>query len=202
MDIYLASISDPPRIVLGDANVFYARVFRDYLLYAASTGIISITWSEAILDEVISHLIRDVKGFTAESGTLLKQLMNEAYPLAQIDPTADDLLRLSGIFLPDEGDRHVLAAALAAEADILCTANTKDFPAEIVSAFGIEVLSPDELLCALISSFPDKMLIVHQMTVKRLPGSTNETTVAALRAAGAPLAAEAMRELQGLNILA
>ena len=46
----------PTRIVLGDANVLYSRVLRDYLVYAADEGAISIRWSRAILIEVVKHL--------------------------------------------------------------------------------------------------------------------------------------------------
>lgn len=37
--------SDLVRVVLGDANVLYLRVLRDYLLYAADQEVISIAWS-------------------------------------------------------------------------------------------------------------------------------------------------------------
>jgi hypothetical protein len=43
--------------------------------------------------------------------------------------------------LPDEDDRHVLAAAVAAEATVLCTSNVKDFPVGVVEALGIEPLA-------------------------------------------------------------
>ncbi|NLH71119.1 MAG: hypothetical protein GX454_13255 [Brooklawnia sp.] len=39
----------PTKIVLGDANVRYPRVLRDYLVYAADEGAISIRWSRAML---------------------------------------------------------------------------------------------------------------------------------------------------------
>jgi hypothetical protein len=37
--------SDLVRVVLGDANVLYPRVLRDYLLYAADQEVIGIAWS-------------------------------------------------------------------------------------------------------------------------------------------------------------
>ena len=49
-------ILGPTKIVLGDANVLYPRVLRDYLVYAADEGAISIRWSRAILDEAVKHL--------------------------------------------------------------------------------------------------------------------------------------------------
>jgi len=37
------------------------------------------------------------------------------------------------LWLPDADDRHVLAAAVALEADVLCTDNLKDFPTDTMN---------------------------------------------------------------------
>ncbi|MCB0975598.1 MAG: hypothetical protein KDB86_13750 [Actinobacteria bacterium] len=42
-------------IVLADANVLYSRVLREYLVYAADEGVISIRWSRTILTEVVEY---------------------------------------------------------------------------------------------------------------------------------------------------
>jgi hypothetical protein len=55
-------------------------------------------------------------------------------------------------------DRHVLAAALAAEATVLCTSNTKDFPASVVEPIGIDVVTPDQLLSRLVAEQEPQML--------------------------------------------
>ncbi len=118
--------SDVVRVVLGDANVLYSRVLRDYLLYAADQEVISIAWSGRILDEVTRHLVENVPGFTEESGKRLVSGMNAAFPYAEVEPTVEHYQRLEDLSLPDVDDCHVLAAAIAAEATVLCTANTKD----------------------------------------------------------------------------
>ncbi len=188
-------IGDPVRVVLADANVLYSRVLRDYLLYAADEEIISISWSELILGEVTRHLVGNVPGFTEESGRRLTSAMNAAFPLAQVEPGAEQQRRLEGFVLPDEGDRHVLAAALAAEATVLCTANTRDFPEDIAAFLGVEVMTPDALLIVLIDESASQMLAVHARTVSGLAGATSESTVAALRRAGAAQAAIHMARL-------
>jgi len=37
------------------------------------------------------------------------------------------------LWLPDADDRHVLAAAVALEADVLCTDNLTDFPTDTMN---------------------------------------------------------------------
>lgn len=41
-------------------------------------------------------------------------------------------------------DRHVLAAAIRAQAQIIVTYNLKDFPVHILETFGIEAQHPDD----------------------------------------------------------
>jgi predicted nucleic acid-binding protein len=181
--------------VLVDANVLYSRVLRDFLLYSTEFGIISTVWSQAILSEVIEHLVANIPGFSTESGAILKQAMNDTFPLAQIDPKPEDFAAISDILLPDEDDRHVLAAAISANADILCTANTKDFPADAMFSLGLSVMTPDSLLSTLVAEYPDEMLLVLQRSIARLKGASNKTTIAALKAAGAPETARSIETL-------
>ena len=48
--------------------------------------------------------------------------------------------------LPDENDRHVLAAAIKTNANIIVTNNIRDFPAEYLSRFGLAVKTADDFL--------------------------------------------------------
>jgi predicted nucleic acid-binding protein len=187
--------ADLIRVVLADANVLYSRVLRDYLLYAADEQIIAITWSPAILAEVTEHLMRNVPGFDYAAAQRLVTAMNRAFPFAEVEPGEEHWRTLASVALPDEDDRHVLAAALAAEATVLCTSNTKDFPAEVAAAVGVDVLTPDQLLSRLVAEYEPQMLAAHRTAVVSLKGATDESTVAALRRAGAPTTADLIARL-------
>lgn len=191
--------ADLIRVVLADANVLYSRVLRDYLLYAADQEIIAIAWSPRILVEVTDHLMKNVAGFDEAAAERLVGAMNRAFPLAQVEPGEEQWRMLAGVALPDEDDRHVLAAALAAEATVLCTSNTKDFPADVVAAFGVEVLTPDELLGRLVAEYEPQMLAAHRTAVASLGGATDASAVAALHRAGAPTTAALMAGLLGVD---
>ncbi|WP_117214717.1 PIN domain-containing protein [Allorhizocola rhizosphaerae] len=194
-----ASKADLIRVVLADANVLYSRVLRDYLLYAADQEIIAITWSPQILAETTDHLTRNVAGFDNAAAQRLVRAMNHAFPYAEINPGPEHLQMLAEVSLPDENDRHVLAAALAAEATVLCTSNTKDFPASIADPFGIDVVTPDQLLSRLVDEFQPQMLAAHQKAVASLNGATDESTVRALGRAGASKTAALMARLLGID---
>ncbi len=185
----------PTRIVLGDANVLYSRVLRDYLVYAADEGVISIRWSQAILNEVVKHLQANNSTFDDEQAELLIRLLNDVYPEAEVEPTTSARRKVNGLDLPDEDDRHVLVAAVAAHADILCTNNVKDFPPEVMASLGIELLTADALLSRLVTMCPSRMMDAHRTTVASLTGATDQSTIAALRRAQATETADLIEAL-------
>ncbi len=62
---------------------------------------------------------------------------------------------MNGLALPDADDHHVLAAALAAEAETILTMNLRDFPASALAPYGVVAVHPDEFLCGLHDADPD-----------------------------------------------
>jgi hypothetical protein len=53
---------------------------------------------------------------------------------------------IDAVTLPDPDDRHVLAAAIRAGADLIVTFNLKDFPEKDLKPYGIEAQHPDDFL--------------------------------------------------------
>ena len=168
---------------------------RDYLVYASDEGAISIRWSREILGEAVKHLVSNITTFTPAQGDLLTRLLNEAYPYAEVEPSESARRRVGKLALPDEDDRHVLAAAVAAHADVLCTDNIADFPPGAMESVGIELLSADELLARLVTEHPAKMLAAHRAAVMSSVGTTDDSTIAALRRANAATTADLMSAL-------
>ena len=185
------------QVYLADANVLYSRVLRDYLLYSVRARLVSVAWSQSILEEMTEHLMLNRPGFTQESADRLVRAMNTAFPYAQHDPGEAELRAVAGLDLPDADDRHVVAAALAADAPFICTHNTKDFPPDVLVGLGLTVDAPDDLLCQLVREHPASMLWVHRTSVESLPSATDQSTLKALRKAGAPRTSDLMVEVLG-----
>lgn len=57
--------------------------------------------------------------------------------------------------LPDPKDRHVLAAAIKINANIIVTNNLKDFPEEYLASFGLLAKSADDFLTETIDLNPE-----------------------------------------------
>ncbi|MFD1755654.1 hypothetical protein ACFSC6_10620 [Rufibacter sediminis] len=91
--------------------------------------------------------------------------MNNSFPDASVEGYED----LTGsIALPDEGDRHVVAAAVRCHADVIITANLKDFPSEYLRRFDMEAQHPDYFIANLIDLDPDKGLRAFRTQVSFL----------------------------------
>ena len=88
--------------------------------------------------------------------------------------------------LPDPGDRHVLAAAIRAEADIIVTANLKDFPASSLAPHGLEAEHPDAFLARLCGRWPVRFVeALHRVRGRlRHPPLSRDEHLRALRRSG------------------
>ncbi|HEY5842433.1 MAG TPA: PIN domain-containing protein [Mycobacterium sp.] len=96
------------------------------LPYAADAGAIEIHWSQQILDEM-SRNLRKRFGFGPADTDRLEELMNAYIEYALIEVEPEDLATVQNVEM-DAKDRHVLAATISVDDDILLTQNTKHFP--------------------------------------------------------------------------
>ncbi|UNT13395.1 PIN domain-containing protein [Pseudomonas sp. I3-I5] len=132
-----------PFTVIYDACVLYPAPLRDLLMHLALTGVYRARGSEQIHDEWTRNVLRSRPDVSETQLYRTVGLMNRAIP----DSLVNDYEPLvQGLDLPDEDDRHVLAAAIKCGASVIVTYNLKDFPTEILKRFEIEALHPDVFL--------------------------------------------------------
>jgi predicted nucleic acid-binding protein len=127
---------------LFDANVFFGARLTSLVLFLAQTKMFRARWNEAINEEWVANLHKK-KNIPLEKLERRRVLMNAAVLDCRV--TGYESL-IEGLELPDPEDRHVLAAAIRAQADVIVTFNLTDFPSEKLDPLGITAVHPDAFI--------------------------------------------------------
>lgn len=179
-------------VVVYDACALYGNTQRDLLIRIAQSGLVQAKWTNAILDEIEENLAANRPDISREKLTRLRDLMNQAIPDVLVEgyePLIDALK------LPDSKDRHVLAAAIKSQAQVIVTSNLKDFPAHVLTSWNVEAKSPDDFVLDQID-FDDRIVwaCVQQIVDSRNnPPETIEDVLDALERAGLVESVAALR---------
>lgn len=136
--------------VLFDACVLYPAPLRDSLMRLANCDLFKAYWTEEIHEEWINALVRENK-YSRATLERVRNLMDSHVPDAKVEGYE---CLIEGLTLPDQNDRHVLAAAIKCKADAIVTFNQKDFPADYLKAFQIEIIHPDDFIYYQIDMAP------------------------------------------------
>jgi predicted nucleic acid-binding protein len=131
--------------VVLDANVIYPVIIRDLLFWFAHYDLYTPQWSKEIFVEWEQVMI--AKGVSRPDIDKRIAMANKAFPDAQV---ANYEVLIEGLSLPDPDDRHVIAAAIKINANLIVTNNLKDFPADYLDTFGLKVKSADDFLTDII----------------------------------------------------
>lgn len=161
-------------VAVLDANVLYPAPVRDLLLSLADVKLYRPKWTSLIQDEWVRNLLINRPDINPKSLKRLQAAMNSAFPDAGIS-SYESLI--DDIILPDMDDRHVLAAAVKGEANIIVTNNLKHFPAKHLKTYYIEVQTPDKFVKNLITLNETRVLKAFQAQISRLvnpPQSANQ----------------------------
>ncbi len=122
-------------VVIYDANVLYPSLLRDVLIRVAQRGLVQARWTERMLDEVFDNLASNRPDLDPARLARTRELMNISIRNVLVDgyePLID------AVTLPDQGDRHIVAAAIRAHAQMIVTTNLRDFPSQELGRWNIE----------------------------------------------------------------
>lgn len=163
-----------PFVVVYDASVFYPDALRDLHIRVAGAGLFQAKWTRQIVAEAMTALARNRPDIPAARLERLGALINDSVPdclITGYEPLIENLK------LPDPDDRHVLAAAIKASAQVIVTANLRDFPQSDLAPWDIEAQTPDEFMLNQISV--DAMVVfacIQQIadSRKRRPKTVND----------------------------
>ena len=134
-----------------DASVLYPLPLRDTLLCVAETGLYEPCWSKRILDEAANSLIADGRATEAQARHMLDAMLG-AFDAASMPHEV--IARLEPAMTNEAKDRHVLATAVAGDAQAIVTLNLKHFPDDACEPFAVEPLHPDVFLLDLYGLDP------------------------------------------------
>jgi predicted nucleic acid-binding protein len=142
-----------PRVVV-DANVLANIHVCDLLLRLAEEPALFLPlWSHAVLDEV--QKTHQKLGWSLEISDYWRSEVQKAFPESLVTGWEHLIDQIQ----VDPKDRHVVAAAVRAEATLIVTFNLKHFPAEGLIPWGLEVMHPAAFLLEFHERHPE---IIHQ----------------------------------------
>jgi predicted nucleic acid-binding protein len=160
--------------VVYDACVLYPAPLRDLLMYVAVTDLYRAKWTNEIHEEWIRNLLKRRPDLNEEQLQRTRDLMNANVRdclVTGYEPLID------AVMLPDPNDRHVLAAAIRAGADLIVTFNLKDFPEKDLKPYGIEAQHPDDFLMFQLDLAPNIVCSAakrHRASLKNPPMNVDE----------------------------
>lgn len=128
-----------------DTNVVFPIIIRDLLFWFAYYDLYTPKWSEHIFDEWKRVMIE--KGVPEQEADNRVEKANSAFPDALVQNYKGLIDTLT---LPDMDDRHVLAAAIKVNANVIVTNNIKDFPEGYLKSFGLSAKTADDFLTDII----------------------------------------------------
>jgi len=180
-----------------DACVLYPAPLRDLLMELALCDIFRARWTSTIHDEWTRNVLINRPDLKPEQLQRTRDLMDRNVRdclVTGYEPLID------AVTLPDPDDRHVLAAAIRAGADVIVTFNTKDFPAEALQPWGIEAQHPDDFLGFQFELAPQVVCEAARQVRMRLknPPKSVADYLATLESQGLPQFVAALRPFSSL----
>lgn len=135
-----------------DANILFPIALCDTLLRAAVEQLYRPFWSGEVLDEMERNLVQHLRA-TPAAARRRRHQMQAALPLAMVTGYEDLIPGLRN----DPKDRHVLAMAIRAGAEVIVTQNLRHFPPAALTPYDIEAQSADTFLQHLLDFEPQMM---------------------------------------------
>lgn len=186
-----------PVAAVYDANILYPAPLRDLFIRLAQAGLVRARWTNMIHDEWMRNVLANNPALSADRLLRTRTLMDEAVRDCLVTGYEDLIDTLT---LPDPDDRHVLAAAIRADVEVIVTYNLKDFPGDALSCYGIEALHPDDFLVSLLDAAPGLVCaaVKRQRVSLRNPPKTVAELLATLEGQGLSQSAERLRSCADL----
>jgi hypothetical protein len=134
-----------------DASLLIPMPICDTLLRSAEAGLFTPRWSADILAEIERNL---GPWIGKEPARRRLAAMRVAFPRAMVTGYGHLIETMTN----HPKDRHVLAAAVVADAGLIVTANVRDFPRDALEAHRIFAWPPDTFLAYLLKIHANRLI--------------------------------------------
>jgi hypothetical protein len=153
----------------------------------ALSGLFRARWSSDIHREWM-HAVSEKRGISLAQLDATRLAMDESVPDGCVTGYEDLIAALT---LPDPGDRHVLAAAIRCDANVIVTFNATDFPLEAIAKYGLTTANPDAFMIAIDDVDPGALIDAARRDLAHYknPPLPFEEYLDGLRAGGVPMTA-------------
>jgi hypothetical protein len=176
-----------------DACVLYPAPLRDLLMHLALTDLFHARWTNRIHDEWSGSLLRNRPDLDPRQIARTRTLMN-SHVLDCMVTGYEGLIE--SLHLPHAKDRHVLAAAIKAGAEVIVTFNLDHFSPSCLEPLLCEAQHPDEFITRLLDLAPEAVCAAagcHRQALRKPPKSIEEYLETLLRQ-GLPKSVEGLRK--------
>lgn len=172
-------------VAVYDACVVFPPSLRDFLVWLGITGVCRPRWSNMIHEEWIRSVLAKHPEIEIAQLNRCRNPMDSNLPNALI--VGFEHL-IPSISLRDQNDRHVVAAAIHAEANFIVTFNLRDFPREALAAHRLVPIHPDAFVVQLLLSDPERVrrAVQRQRASLKRPKKSVEEHLKTLTAVGLP----------------
>ncbi len=173
----------PDIIALLDACVLYPAPLRDLLMQLTLADSFRARWTKDIHEEWIRNLLQNRPDLKRHKLEQTRNLMNQNVRDCLVTDYQDLIPTLT---LPDPDDRHILAAAITVQANVIVTFNQKDFPIATLEPYGLQTQHPDDFVMRLMDLSPELVLLAvrRQRQSLRNPPKSAEDTLGTLQNQG------------------
>ncbi|MBV9502372.1 MAG: PIN domain-containing protein [Acidobacteriaceae bacterium] len=177
---------------LLDSCVLYPARLRDLLLSLAAAGLFRPIWSNSIHEEWMTNVLANRPDLSKTQLEATRSAMDRAFPAAMVSGFERLIPSLN---LPDADDRHVLATAVYARAELIITVNLNDFPAAALRPYNIVAAHPDSFVDYLFDLNEAEAIsaIAGMRSRLRAPAMTPDDFIDSLAQVGMPLTVSRLR---------
>jgi predicted nucleic acid-binding protein len=165
------------RVVLDACVLAHYGLCDLFLRLAEEPRLFVPCWSRRILDEVQrTQRERLVPPWPNDISDKWRRAVEDAFPEAMTDHSSTTI---ESALTNDVGDRHVLATAIHAHAEMIVTFNLRHFPVDLLRAWKISAAHPSDYLITLYSI--DSGIVVSKLeAISRKRSQSPEETLSRL----------------------